>query len=70
MTPKVQDLAYVIDAAHQIGLQVILKPHVTLATSAANVNDGNTSTNTFLTSNFFPAWNGYLNSLGSLAQAQ
>jgi len=69
MTPKVQDLAYVIDAAHQLGLQVILKPHVTLATSAANVNDGNTSTNTFLASNFFPAWNGYLNSLGSLAQA-
>jgi len=69
MAPSTKDLAHVIDLAHQLGLQVILKPHITLATSAANVNDGNTSTSTFLASNFFPAWNGYLNSLGSLAQA-
>lgn len=57
------DIRYVIDLAHQNGMQVVLKPHVTLANIQQNRMLGNTDPTTFSSTSFFRDWGNYLNDL-------
>ncbi|OYU70461.1 MAG: hypothetical protein CFE28_10960 [Alphaproteobacteria bacterium PA2] len=67
-TPNFADLSYVVSAAHDLGLKVFLKPHVTLSTTADNRNTWNTDLTTFSADLMFRDWSGYLTSLASFAQ--
>lgn len=60
---NIDDIRYVIDLAHQNGLQVILKPHVTLANIQQNRMLSNTDSATFSSSSFFRDWGNYLTDL-------
>jgi hypothetical protein len=62
--PPFEDVRSVIAMAKDLGLSVVLKPHVTDQTGD-NRNDPDVAT--FLPSNFFPAWKAYLVRLGALA---
>ncbi|MDK2910680.1 MAG: hypothetical protein PWR20_2248 [Bacteroidales bacterium] len=65
--PLLEKISSIIAKAHQRGLKVMLKPHVTLRYSAANRNIWNTDTSLFLASNFFPDYQNYWDMLASFA---
>ncbi|MEJ5303702.1 MAG: hypothetical protein WHT22_09810 [Bacteroidales bacterium] len=65
--PPLEKISSIIAKAHQRGLKVMLKPHVTLRYSAANRNIWNTDTSLFLASNFFPDYQNYWDMLASFA---
>lgn len=59
--PPWADITNVISRAKALGLYVILKPHVISPVCCGqNRNNSNTNISTFLPTNFFPAWKGYL----------
>lgn len=66
--PHWNDISKLIAKAKSKGLYVILKPHTTLSHSPANRNIWNTDIQTFLPSNFFPAYKNYLEQLADYAR--
>jgi hypothetical protein len=69
-SPDLQDILISINKAKAQGFYLVLKPHVTMATDPNNRSDWNTDVATFLPSNFFPAWQQYLNNLATLVSAR
>jgi hypothetical protein len=67
--PPWEEIRTMIAKAKARGFYLILKPHITMTTDANNRSSWNTDVSTFLPSNFFPAWQQYLNNLGTLASA-
>lgn len=65
--PPLETIAGIIARAHEAGLKVMLKPHVTLRHSAFNRNIWNTDIQTFLPSNFFPDYLAYWKQLATFA---
>jgi len=58
--PRMSDIKAVIGKAKAMKFYVMLKPHVTMATTCYNRNFWNSDVNEFKPSNFFPAWKKYL----------
>lgn len=65
--PPLEKIKSIITKAHQAGLKIMLKPHVTLRYSAANRNIWNTDTTLFWASNFFPDYQNYWDKLALFA---
>lgn len=70
VTPPSADIANVIALAHQAGLKVFLKPHVTDFSFQNRAFGSNTDASKFSTSAFFHDWQGYLSDLAVFAQAR
>lgn len=68
--PNLQDILISINKAKAQGFYLVLKPHVTLTASPHNRASWNTDVTKFLPSNFFPAWQKYLNDLATLVSAR
>lgn len=61
VSPPWTDIVKIVTRAKGLGMYVVLKPHVAMPdASGQNRHIGNTNTDTFLLSNFFPAWQTYL----------
>ncbi len=66
--PPFEDIESVIRKAKDLGLYVMLKPHVTMTDIGQNRNYYNTDIKIFLPSNFFLDWRNYLLSLADTAK--
>ncbi len=66
--PPLSTISSIITKAHQAGLKVMLKPHVTLRYSSFNRNIWNTNIETFLPANFFADYTVYWQDLAAFAR--